>query len=127
MTKFQKIGLAAVAFCLTVAVTRRVQHEVDNEGFQNTPSDDPQVGYWLYEDQLSDGAYGFAHHGPKGITFWAAKPELNRVHNPLDYLGLKPQKVSAKDFTEFNVLTDELVVHQADGLTLYFKIGRRVR
>jgi hypothetical protein len=126
MTKFQKVGIAVVAFCLTVAVTRRVQQEIDKQAFQNTPSDEPQIGYWLYEDQLPDGTYGFAHHGPKGITYWAAKPELNRVNNPLDYLGLKPQKISNKDFTDFNVWSDELVVHREDGPTLYFKIARRV-
>jgi hypothetical protein len=127
MTKFQKVGIAVVAFCLTVAVTRRVQQEIDKQAFQNTPSDEPQIGYWLYEDQLPDGTYGFAHHGPKGITYWTAKPEPNRVNNPLDYLGLKPQKISNKDFTDFNVWSDELVVHREDGPTLYFKIARRVR
>jgi hypothetical protein len=127
MTKFQKVGIAVVAFCLTVAVTRRVQQEIDKHAFQNTPSDDSLVGYWLYEDQLPDGTYGFAHHGPKGITYWAAKPEPNRVNSPFAYFALKPQKISDKDFTEFNVWSDELVVHIEGGPTLYFKIARRVR
>jgi hypothetical protein len=44
MSKLQKVGLAVVAFCLTVAVTRRVQQEVDKETFfkcvrqRNAPS-----------------------------------------------------------------------------------------
>lgn len=33
MTKFQKVGIAVAAFCLTVAVTRRVQQELDKEAF----------------------------------------------------------------------------------------------
>jgi hypothetical protein len=164
MTKLQKVGFAVVAFCLTVAVTRRVQQEVDKEAFQNTPSDEPRVGYWLYEDQLPDGTYGFAHHGPKGVTFWAAKivkteytldnldrdtssfDKLNTLQdkqtgtsndawsqlplakdNPFSALILRPQKIAGKDFTDFNVWTDELVVHQEHGPTQHLKIVRRVR
>jgi hypothetical protein len=31
MTKFQKIGLIVVAFCATVAITRRIQQEYDKD------------------------------------------------------------------------------------------------
>jgi len=147
MNKFQKVGVAVVAFCLTVAVTSRVQQEVDKKALENTPTE-PRVGYWLYEEKLPDGTYGFAHHGPKGTTFWAAKVVKIDPYNPIDGLfqgdtssgtpdkppdrqtgatRLSPQQVFGKDSTEFNVWADELVVHQEHGPTQHFKIVRRVR
>ena len=82
MTKFQKIGLAIVAFCLTVAVTRRVQQEVDKEAFlklQQANARSLDEGLWEYQTVHKNGKYLFAHLvADQPTTYWYAS--LNEAH-----------------------------------------------
>jgi len=85
MTKSQKVGLAVVAFCLTVGVTRRVQQEYDKEAFaklqlklEQTKARSLTEGLWEYQT-YEDGKYLFAHLvAGQPTTYWYAS--LNKAH-----------------------------------------------
>jgi hypothetical protein len=146
LTTSQKIGLAVVAFCLTVAVTRRVQQEVDKEAVQASQKPvqaaptNLDSGLWVHLANLGDGMHAFMCDSETGRTLWAVQLVNTDESSKVDYESLRAMygpspdgadrylSAHANDLTsgKFDPLLNEVEVHRGDGAKVYFKIVKRL-
>ncbi len=141
MTKFQKIGLTVVAFCATVAITRRIQQEYDKDAVLRSANETQALidCLWDYDGQLSDGTYGFRCIRGRGLNAsWSAeliRTEGTPALRPTTEANYSTNFVYANDGVfqsgRFNPSSGELEIKKIgqnfQQVKMYFRLTRLVK